>query len=93
VLPIVRPHVVQTLQGPLGQHDSGRATGQFDAAAEGEVKNRPETVLRKTLHHPIVYVLAFIVGWITMNDPAHGGAIIGGVSAAIVVWFWTWLLP
>lgn len=49
--------------------------------------DRNETVLRKTLHHPLIYILVFIIVSVAAGNLATG------FGAAIITWFVTSLLP
>lgn len=53
---------------------------------------RSETVLRKTLHHPLIYFVTFVIV-VLGNLTNLGAGIGGGLVAAIVVWFLTRLIP
>ena len=48
---------------------------------------RTESVLRKTLHHPLVYVLVAVVAFFA------AGGIGPAVGSAVAVWFVTALIP
>jgi hypothetical protein len=57
-------------------------------------EDRPESFLRKTLHHPLIYFLvfvAFVVG--TTARYGLGGAAAWGLVAAAGAWLLTGLLP
>jgi len=56
---------------------------------------RTETVLRKTLHHPLVYsIVAIVVTLVGLLDNGNLGYAVGqGIGTWIVVWFVTGLIP
>jgi hypothetical protein len=82
----------------LPEHVQGAYLRQGHAAAQifGESSPvRSESPIRRTLHHPLVYFLAFVVVAIASTANGHDVAqILGeGIGAAIVVWFLTAFLP
>lgn len=67
----------------------GQQKGSVPAMRESE------SVLRKSLHHPLIYVLVLIVVTISslVNGQDLASAFGAGIGGAIVVWVLTYFLP